>query len=1319
MSEVDARATGPKPDDPTEAPSEVPSEVPTCASLGGIPDDASARAFARLRAAGDGDAVLGIERELSRLRQAMVARQDVLDSVKVDVNRRRESARIAHDKTMAQIRQRRTDREGAAEAAFATAVEALEAEAATGRGDAERERDERLRELSVRHDEELASLTQKLEEALVMAEAMREEGEESEKRRIKELGVRLARAIEEAQALEARAREYLRSCRLPVPANADAPSEASDLPAEQAIAELLRRGEEHLGAILATRAARLLAGAAPLALAPAVVIGAGVIGGAATQFDAETWATTAAYSAGGALVFVVLTLVVLRFVSKRAITRVWRPFSADLAAIARAKERAEREAVANREAVVARLRENETRDERAAHDRYDGRIADLPVALARRSARTRESAEAVLAAIASTRAAALASATATRDEALALCRREADEAETAERARVAALRASLDDEEEARLRDARLDWLRTAAETRDALVAAEARDRTASPPLAGFADGSTALARARADWFRFGTVALEPASLPGGLPDAEDFKVAMPARVELPAALGFPSCGNLVVETTPETRAAALAAVHALLARIVVSIPPSKARFTFLDPVALGESFAAFMHLGDEFEQLVGERIWTEPRAIEQRLVDLSEHMETVIQKYLRNEFGDIDAYNDAAGEIAEPYRFLVCADFPANFGDQAAARMLSILRAGQRCGVHVILLRDRKTRLPDAIPADEVAASCRIVRAAADGSFAFADGAFAGLPLAFDRPLDDASLIPLLASVGRAAKSAARVEVPFDAIAPKPDAFWSLSSARNLRVPVGRAGATRLQPFLLGEGTSQHALIAGKTGSGKSTLLHAIITGIATWYSPDEVELWLVDFKKGVEFKTYAEHALPHARAVAIESDREFGLSVLEGLDAELARRGELYRDAGVQDLAGFRAARPGERMPRILLVIDEFQEFFLDDDKVAQGASMLLDRLVRQGRAFGMHAILGSQTLGGAYSLARSTMGQMGVRVALQCSEADSQLILSDENTAARLLSRPGEAIYNDAGGRPEGNSPFQVAFLPDEKRDRWLGEVESRARGRFDALPRIVFEGDARAPISAHPAAKGAVAPEPRGGLRLWLGEAVSIKPPTAARLARAAGANVACISPRDDQAVSTTAAILLSISRESPDATIDLLDGTPADAPEFGALARFCEDRGIRANLVPYRELEAQLAAVAGDVAARAEETGRPRRFLVVHQLQRYRALRRNEDDFSFGASDAPPTPDKLLAGIVREGPVAGVHVVVSCDTLASLQRAFDRNALREFDWKVLFQISPADSSTLIDSPAASRLGANRGLLHSEELGLLEKFRPYVL
>jgi S-DNA-T family DNA segregation ATPase FtsK/SpoIIIE len=70
-----------------------------------------------------------------------------------------------------------------------------------------------------------------------------------------------------------------------------------------------------------------------------------------------------------------------------------------------------------------------------------------------------------------------------------------------------------------------------------------------------------------------------------------------------------------------------------------------------------------------------------------------------------------------------------------------------------------------------------------------------------------------------------------------------------------------------------------------------------------------DELEFYLVDFKKGVEFKTYATHQLPHARVVAIESEREFGLSVLQGLDAELKRRGELFRAAGVDHIADYRA--------------------------------------------------------------------------------------------------------------------------------------------------------------------------------------------------------------------------------------------------------------------------------------------------------------------------------------------------------------------------------------------------------------------------
>src|SRR5438093_2244504 len=237
-------------------------------------------------------------------------------------------------------------------------------------------------------------------------------------------------------------------------------------------------------------------------------------------------------------------------------------------------------------------------------------------------------------------------------------------------------------------------------------------------------------------------------------------------------------------------------------------------------------------------------------------------------------------------------------------------------------------------------------------------------------------------------------------------------------------------------------------------------------------WYAPDEVKFYLIDFKKGVEFKTYAMHSLPHARAIAVESDREFGLSVLQRIDAELTRRGNLFRNAAVQDLAAYRATT-GESMPRTLLIIDEFQEFFTEDDKLAQDASLLLDRLVRQGRAFGIHVLLGSQTIGGTSGLPRTTIGQMAVRIALQCSEADSQLILGDNNAAARLLSRPGEAIYNDQGGLIEANSPFQVAWLPDDKREVYLQRVHEKARqlegnGKARHPAPIVFEGNAPADI-----------------------------------------------------------------------------------------------------------------------------------------------------------------------------------------------------------------------------------------------------------
>jgi hypothetical protein len=825
---------------------------------------------------------------------------------------------------------------------------------------------------------------------------------------------------------------------------------------------------------------------------------------------------------------------------------------------------------------------------------------------------------------------------------------------------------------------------------------------------------------------RFGEMQVDLKQIAENVPQ----KLNLPATFSLPAVLAFPNQASLLIHTDHAGRADALRSLQMVMARLLTSLPAGRVRFTIIDPVGLGQNFAGFMHLSDYDDQLVGGRIWTSQDQIDQKLSNLAEHMETVIQKYLRNEFETIDDYNAQAGELAEPYRFLVIADLPTNFSAEAFKRLNSIASSGARCGVYTLISRDTRGAIPAGSHLDELKAhSVNLIRK--EDRFVWDDDVFRQLPLTLDPPPTEDQLTKILHKVGAGAKEAKRVEVPFAVIAPPAGKMWSGSTSSELDVMVGRLGANRFQSLKLGKGTSQHVLIAGKTGSGKSTLMHAMITNSALWYSPDEIELYLVDFKKGVEFKTYAQNLLPHARAIAVESDREFGLSLLTRLDVELARRGELFRKAGVQDLISYRQTNHPQVVPRTLLIIDEFQEFFTEDDKLAQEAALLIERLVRQGRAFGMHVLLGSQTIGGAGGLPRAVLGQFAVRIALQTTEADSQLILGDNNSAARLLSRPGEAIYNDAGGAVEGNSPFQVAYLSDKARDVYLADLASKAEPYFKRFGYpIVFEGNAAADIRRNAklmALLDAVQwPQQIGsaGALGWMGEPVAIKDPTAVAFRRQAGANVLIVGQAEEQSTALVSAMMVSIAAQQgpAQASMVVLDGTPGDSNFFGTFEKVKAALPLDVKLIDFRATADAIDQLAQEVARRQEsETGSPSIYVIVYGLQRYRALRKQEDDFSFSVSDEPkkPNPGKQFAEILREGPPVGVHVIVWADTLVSIDRTFERGTMREFDNRVLFQMSAADSSNLIDSPNANKLGYHKALVYSEEQGVMERFRPYAM
>ena len=759
-------------------------------------------------------------------------------------------------------------------------------------------------------------------------------------------------------------------------------------------------------------------------------------------------------------------------------------------------------------------------------------------------------------------------------------------------------------------------------------------------------------------------------------------------------------------------------------------------RFTIVDPETLGQNFSAFMHLVDYDEQVVGPRIWTEPQHIQQQLANLTEHTENVIQKYLRNEFASIQEYNEHAGEVAEPYRILVVANFPAGFTDESAKRLISIANTGAKCGVFTLVSIDSRKKLPREFFIDELEKCAASLQWTHHG-FRPKDARLRTLPLQFDTPPGEADFLSAMKTIGEHVRAADNVEVPFEIVAPAEQSLWQADCQDELDVPLGRAGATKLQHLRLGKGVSQHVLIAGKTGSGKSTLLHALITNVALHYSPAQVEFYLLDFKKGVEFKPYAAHQLPHARVIAIESEREFGMSVLERLDDELRRRGDLFRDMSVQDVAGFRAAAPETPMPRVLLVVDEFQELFVKDDKIASESALLLDRLVRQGRAFGMHVLLGSQTLAGGYSLPRSTIGQMAVRIALQCSESDAHLILSEDNTAARLLNRPGEAIYNNANGRFEGNSPFQVVFLSDSERVEYLEQIAQLAVDRsgaesLESLPApVVFEGNVPANPLRTPALLRHLQGERHATPRAWLGSAVAIKPPTYTQFPRQTGANLLMVGQQEELAMGVMASAVVSLaayaapasSSDSSPALVHLLDGSRAESPLgpiWEQLAECCS--GLECHRGT--ETEAVLWDFCRELSRREAEQDEhsPPQFLVLHNLARFRDLRRSEDDYSFsfsddGDGDQAASAERMLQRLLSEGAAWGLHLLVWADSLNTASRWFDRKTLKAFEQRVLFQMTAADSANLMDSAAASQLGVHRAILYTEDQGGQEKFRPF--
>lgn len=214
------------------------------------------------------------------------------------------------------------------------------------------------------------------------------------------------------------------------------------------------------------------------------------------------------------------------------------------------------------------------------------------------------------------------------------------------------------------------------------------------------------------------------------------------------------------------------------------------------------------------------------------------------------------------------------------------------------------------------------------------------------------------------------------------------------------------------------------HGLAGGTTGTGKSQLLISMVGSLAAANSPEELNFVLVDFKGGGAFHRSAE--LPHTVSMLTNLTGDVARTI-QSLDVELTRREALFRpyDASLVNYEKARRADPsiGPKVPRLVVIIDEYAEFIGDHDEMEEE----LESIARKGRSVGMHLILGTQAP--SQAIRGKIDAQLELGIALRLKDPGESLNVIKDPAAAELPIEPRGRAYMRTAGPPV---EFQVATL-----------------------------------------------------------------------------------------------------------------------------------------------------------------------------------------------------------------------------------------------------------------------------------------------
>lgn len=790
--------------------------------------------------------------------------------------------------------------------------------------------------------------------------------------------------------------------------------------------------------------------------------------------------------------------------------------------------------------------------------------------------------------------------------------------------------------------------------------------------------------------------------------------------------------------------------LHATLLQLAATLPYA-VTFTMLDPAGAGRAFP--MQRGLPFVRRVGSDLVRDLDAV---LEDITR----IIHSYMDDQTKSFEQLPEQI-QATERFEFIFAANFPEGYDRRTIEALQKVARNGPVAGKYLFIQQSDDRELPKDLRWEDF------------GEIWAYDLGKTIKPRGLDGCVVEPLACPLSGTQSMVLELLAKAKPPETKIAWEnlcdrdPGTWWKEDASRVVSAPVGASGRERRLTIWFGENGNgrpcAHGVLGAMTGSGKSNLYHVVICGLATRYRPDQLNLYLIDGKVGVEFQPYRR--LPHARVVALHSAPELSRSVLGELIAEMKRRNELFKRHAVADLVSYRdKGVPGGKLARIILMIDEYQELF-EDDRLGHASASLL-QLAQQGRSAGIHLLLGSQRFGAAGMLNQAAIfGNIHLRMAMKMSQNDVQALTEFGREGKRLIEQcdlPGKIVLNDQSGDDKANEFGKVALLDPAVRVAVLDALCEKADGDGPAEERfatVVFDGQEQPNIAENPLVidllrrpsrpseeqwrtiATASAHEQGFGVRdwfagerpvaFWFGQELNVHGQARAILRRRAMENVLLVGENQAAIYGMLAGLICSVPiGETPSGLrLWILDravpGTPWESTLDMAASAVLDPFGFQTQRShDHRQLTPWLDEFCTELDQRAardeSELGtEPTYLLIIAGADRLPQLTRTQNKFGTSVDTAE---GEKLKRIYRDGPALGLHVILSFPAAGPLKLCLDRPQLEQFKHRVVTQVSEADSFLLIGNDHGAKLqrGETKPIfaIYQDTIGGLEtKFKPY--